>query len=68
MTNDNPYRGPIIYQNGQYKYHCIINGEFKWFQWHEEIYFDNIKVCECYFHGGSVKELKKIRKGLMIWK
>ncbi len=38
VTKENPYRGPIIYQNGQYKYHCIINGEFKWFQGHEEIY------------------------------
>ena len=55
VTKDNPYRGPIIYQNGQYKYHCIINGEFKWFQGYEEIYFDDIKVYECYFHGGSIK-------------
>ncbi|UYZ33512.1 DUF5680 domain-containing protein [Clostridium beijerinckii] len=55
VTKDNPYRGPIIYENGQYKYHCIINGEFQWFQGHEEIYFDNIKVYECYFHGGSIK-------------
>lgn len=43
MNKDNPYRGPIIHQNGQYKYHCMINGEFKWFQGHEEIYFDNIR-------------------------
>ncbi|AWK51569.1 transcriptional regulator [Clostridium beijerinckii] len=55
VTEDNPYRGPIIYQNGQYKYHCIINGEFNWFQGYEEIYFDEIKVYECYFHGGSIK-------------
>ncbi|WP_315070182.1 DUF5680 domain-containing protein [uncultured Clostridium sp.] len=55
VTKDNPYRGPIIYQNGQYKYHCIINGEFKWFQGYEEIYFDDTKVYECYFHGGSIK-------------
>jgi transcriptional regulator with XRE-family HTH domain len=55
VTEDNPYRGPIIYQNGQYKYHCIINGEFEWFQGYEEIYFDDIKVYECYFHGGSIK-------------
>lgn len=55
VTKENPYRGPIIYQNGQYKYHCIVNGEFKWFQDHQEIYFDHIKVYECYFHGGSGK-------------
>ncbi|EKQ56152.1 MULTISPECIES: DUF5680 domain-containing protein [unclassified Clostridium] len=55
VTKDNPYRGPIIYQNGQYKYHCIINGEFNWFQGHEEIYFEDIKVFECFFHGGTIK-------------
>jgi transcriptional regulator with XRE-family HTH domain len=55
VSKENPYRGPVIYQNGQYKYHCIINGEFKWFQGNEEIYFDDIKVYECFFHGGLVK-------------
>ena len=55
VPKENPYRGPVIYQNGQYKYHCIINGEFKWFQGYEEIYFDDIKVYECFFHGGSIK-------------
>lgn len=55
MPKENPYRGPVIYQNGQYKYHCMTSGEFKWFQGYEEIYFDNIKVYECFFHGGSIK-------------
>lgn len=55
VSKDNPYRGPIIYENGQYKYHCMINGDFKWFQGYEEIYFDNAKVYECFFHGGEVK-------------
>lgn len=55
VPKDNPYRGPVIYQSGQYKYHCVINGEFEWFQGYEEIYFDNNKVYECFFHGGSIK-------------
>ncbi|WP_242943308.1 DUF5680 domain-containing protein [Clostridium uliginosum] len=55
MSKENSYRGPVIYQNGQYKHHCIISGEFKWFQGHEEIYFADIKVCECLFHGGLIK-------------
>ena len=38
-----------------YKYHCIVNGEFKWFQGYEEIYFDDTKVYECFFHGGTIK-------------
>ncbi|MBU3129090.1 DUF5680 domain-containing protein [Clostridium tagluense] len=55
VTKENPYRGPMVYQNGQYKYHCIVNGEFKWFQGYEEIYFDDTKVYECFFHGGTIK-------------
>lgn len=55
VPKDNPYRGPIMYQRGQYKYHCVINGDFKWFQGYEEIYFNNDKTYECYFHGGELK-------------
>lgn len=55
VTKDNPYRGPIIYQRGQYKYHCIINGDFKWFQGYEEIYYNNSKTYECFFHGGKIE-------------
>lgn len=55
VPKDKPYRGPVIYQRGEYKYHCIINGEFQWFQGYEEIYFNDNKVYECFFHGGSIK-------------
>ncbi|WP_259473478.1 hypothetical protein [Clostridium estertheticum] len=27
----------MVYQDGQYKYHCIVNGKFKWYQGYEEI-------------------------------
>lgn len=55
VPKENPYRGPMVYQNGRYKYHCIVNGKFKWFQGYEEIYFDDTKVYECFFHGGIIK-------------
>lgn len=55
VSKENPYRGPVIYQSGQYKYHSVINGKFEWFQGYEEIYFNNNKVYECFFHGGSIK-------------
>lgn len=54
VPEDNPYRGPIMYQRGHYKYHCIISGEFEWFQGYEEIYFNDNKVYECFFHGGEI--------------
>lgn len=54
VTKDNPYRGPMVYQKGDYKYHCIVHGEFKWFKGYEEIYFNNRKIYECIFHGGII--------------
>lgn len=50
-----PYRGPLIYHNGDYSYHCSIQGELDWFQGLEEIYLGDRKVFECYFHGGLIR-------------
>lgn len=50
-----PYRGPAIYQKGEYHYHCKVEGEFIWYQGYEEIFYTNKKIYECYFHGGVVK-------------
>ena len=50
-----PYRGPEIYQSGEYTYRCKVTGDFTWFQGYEGIYWNDIKVYECVFHGGLVK-------------
>ena len=50
-----PYRGPEYYQNGEYTYKCSVNGAFDWFQGYEEIYWNDKKVYECFFHGGRVE-------------
>ncbi len=55
VPKDHPYRGPMVYQNEEYKYHCIVHGEFEWFNGYEEIFFNDIKVYECNFHGGYIK-------------
>lgn len=56
MANTNmPYRGPEYYQSGQYTYKCNVVGDFTWFQGYEEIYCENEKVYECYFHGGIMR-------------
>lgn len=55
VPKENPYRGPVIHQDGHYKYHCVVNGKFDWFQGYEEIYYEEIKVYECFFHGGIIK-------------
>ena len=50
-----PYRGPEIYQSGEYTYRCNVTGDFTWFQGYEEIYQGDQKVYECVFHGGLMK-------------
>lgn len=52
---DMPYRGPEYYQSGEYTYKCGVTGDFRWFQGYEEIYCNNTRVYECYFHGGLMK-------------
>lgn len=50
-----PYRGPEYYQSGEYTYKCSVTGDIGWFQGYEEIYCNNVRVYECYFHGGLMK-------------
>lgn len=55
VTKEAPYRGPAIYQSGDYTYHCIVSGSFEWFQGYEEIYCNGAKALELYFHGSKLK-------------
>lgn len=55
VPKEHPYRGPMVYASGEYKYHCIVSGEFEWFHGYEEIYYNSRKVYECIFHGGCVR-------------
>ena len=50
-----PYRGPEIYQSGEYTYRCKVTGDFTWFQGFEEIYLNDVKIYECVFHGGKIR-------------
>ena len=50
-----PYRGPELYQSGEFTYRCKVTGDFTWFQGYEEIYKEDTKVYECVFHGGLVR-------------
>lgn len=54
IPEDNPYRGPMVYQKGDYKYHCIVNGTVEWFKGYEEIYYNDRKIYDCIFHGGVI--------------
>lgn len=50
-----PFRGPRIYTKGEYRYHCMVSGEFIWFQGYEEIFYRDKKIYECCFHGGIIR-------------
>lgn len=55
VPEDKPFRGPEKYSNGNYSYHCDIDGDFEWFQGRETICFRGSKVYECVFHGGLIE-------------
>ena len=40
---------------GDYHYHCKIDGEFVWFQGYEEIFYIDEKIYECHFHGRAIR-------------
>ena len=55
VPKNKPFRGPEIFKDGDYLYKCDVNGTFEWFQGKEEIYCQDEKVFECFFHGGIIK-------------
>jgi transcriptional regulator with XRE-family HTH domain len=54
VPKDKPFRGPAFYQENDYLYSCKVCGDLEWFQGHEEIFYKNFLVYECYFHGGKI--------------
>ena len=55
VPEDEPYRGPREYTNGDYSYHCETEGSFDWFQGRESIDYQGKQIYECCFHGGLIK-------------
>ena len=55
VPEDKPFRGPEYYSNGDYTYHCEIEGTFEWFHGKEIICYKGSQIYECIFHGGSVE-------------
>ena len=49
-----PFRGPELYQKGDYIYQCQVQGDFDCFTGEERIYCRQEKIYACTFHGGSI--------------
>ena len=54
VFEENPFRGPAEYTNGDYTYRCKVNGDFDWFNGYEEIFLSGNKIYELLFHGGKI--------------
>ena len=55
VDEKHPFRGPELYQNGEYTYVSHSIGELTAFEGHEEIYYKNQKIYEGKYHGGIIK-------------
>lgn len=56
VNEEYPYRGPLSYEDGEFKYECSFAGNFEWFDGEEVIYKNDVKIYECKFHGGVIIE------------
>ena len=56
VNEEYPYRGPLSYENGEFKYECSFAGNFEWFDGEEVIYKNDVKIYECKFHVGVIIE------------
>ena len=55
VPEEEPFRGPREYADGEYAYHCEIEGSFDWFQGKETIDRRGEQIYECFFHGGLIR-------------
>lgn len=53
-TEEMMYRGPKLYENGDYTYLCNVDGNPEWFEGRELIFYKNIQIYELKFHGGII--------------
>lgn len=51
---EKPFRGPEFYSQGDYTYHCKVDGDFEYFQGYEDIFYLDKKIYELHFHGGVI--------------
>lgn len=55
VPEDMPFRGPAVYESGDYIYRCEIGGKFEWFRGRETIAYRGREIYECRFHGGLIE-------------
>ena len=48
----------MVYQNEDYKYHCIVEGGFEWFKGYERYNLRMLKYMNVYFMGELYYKLR----------
>lgn len=54
MPEEFPFRGPKIYQKGDFVYTNEINGNLKDFYGIEKVFYKGIEIFKLYYHGGEL--------------
>ena len=54
ISKDNPFRGPTTLVRGDFSYHSSWIGNLEQFRGEEYITFDNTRIYELFFHGGTI--------------
>jgi len=54
VAPEQPYRGPSVYEKGDFAYHSMVSGALDWYRGSEEILVSGERVYECLFHGGFI--------------
>lgn len=55
VSVDKPFRGPDRYSKGDHHYYNIVEGCLECFHGKEEIFYQDEKIYECYYHGGIIE-------------
>jgi hypothetical protein len=50
-----PYRGPALFEQGDYRYECRWEGTLEQFHGDESIHYKGEQVYWCRFHGGVIR-------------
>ena len=56
VPKEMPFRGPEEYHNGDFSYHCRVEGNLERFVGEEEISFDDKPIYRLAFHGGEIRD------------
>lgn len=55
VSLEKPYRGPECYHRGDFIYVNSVTGSIQCFHGKEDIFYQDIKIYEGYYHGGLIK-------------